>query len=85
MDHGYRVHLANPAAIQKYTGLKYADDEHEAFWLAEMLRSGILPEWYIYPKEDRASKDKKPTPGLSGKPKQPKKQIMFDYYLRRTP
>jgi transposase len=57
MDHGYRVHLANPAAIQKYTGLKYADDEHDAFWLAEMLRLGILPEGYIYPKEDRPIRD----------------------------
>ena len=57
MDHGYQVHLANPAAIQKYTGLKYADDEHDAFWLAEMLRLGILPEGYIYPKEDRPIRD----------------------------
>jgi len=57
MDHGYRVHLANPAAIQKYKGLKYADDEHDAFWLAEMLRLGILPEGYIYPKEDRPVRD----------------------------
>jgi len=23
-DHGYRVHLANPAAIQKYSGMKHA-------------------------------------------------------------
>lgn len=57
MEHGYRVHLANPAAIQKYTGLKYADDEHDAFWLAEMLRLGILPEGYIYPREDRPVRD----------------------------
>jgi transposase len=57
MEHGYRLHLANPAAIQKYTGLKYADDEHDAFWLAEMLRLGILPEGFIYPKEDRPVRD----------------------------
>jgi transposase len=37
-DAGYRVHLANPSAIQKYSGLKHADDQHDAFWLAEMLR-----------------------------------------------
>jgi len=43
--------LANPAAIKKYTGLKFADDQHDAFWLAEMLRLGILPEGYIYPKK----------------------------------
>ena len=54
---GYTVHLANPAKIQQYTGLKYADDQHDAFWLTEMLRLGILPEGYIYPKEDRPIRD----------------------------
>lgn len=57
MEEGYQVHLANPAAIQKYKGLKYSDDKHDAFWLAEMLRLGILPEGYIYPKEERAVRD----------------------------
>jgi len=57
MAEGYKVHLANPAEIQKYSGLKYADDQHDAFWLAEMLRLGILPEGYIYPKEDRPIRD----------------------------
>ena len=54
---GYRVHLANPSAIQRYSGLKYTDDQHDAFWLAEMLRLGILPEGYIYPKEERPIRD----------------------------
>jgi transposase len=54
---GYKVHLANPTAIKKYTGLKYADDQHDAFWLAELLQLGILPEGYIYPKEDRPIRD----------------------------
>jgi transposase len=57
MEEGYKVHLANPSKIQKYSGLKYADDEDDAFWLAEMLRLGILPEGYIYPKEDRPIRD----------------------------
>jgi transposase len=57
MAKGYVVHLANPAAIQKYRGLKHADDRHDANWLAEMLRLGILPEGYIYPKEERAVRD----------------------------
>ncbi len=57
MADGYTVHLANPAKIQRYSGLKYADDQHDAFWLAEMLRLGILPEGYIYPKEDRPIRD----------------------------
>jgi transposase len=57
MGEGYRVHLANPAAIQQYSGLKHVDDKHDAFWLAEMLRLGILPEGYIYPKEERPVRD----------------------------
>ena len=57
MEEGYTVYLANPTAIQKYSGLKYADDQHDAFWLADMLRLGILPEGYIYPKEDRPIRD----------------------------
>jgi len=57
MDEGYRLHLANPAAIQKYKGLKYSDDNHDAFWLAHMLRLKILPEGYIYPKMDRPVRD----------------------------
>ena len=54
---GYRVHLANPAAIRQYAGLKYTDDAHDARWLAHLLRLGILPEGYIYPKEARALRD----------------------------
>jgi transposase len=57
MEEGYRVYLANPSAIQRYVGLKHADDKHDAFWLAEMLRLGILPEGYIYPKQERPMRD----------------------------
>ena len=57
MDEGYKVHLANPSAIEQYSGLKHADDNHDAFWLAEMLRLGILPEGYIYPKQERPIRD----------------------------
>ena len=57
MEAGYRVHLANPAGIQKYKGLKHSDDNSDAFWLAEMLRLGILPEGYIYPREERPVRD----------------------------
>jgi hypothetical protein len=42
MDEGYQLHLANPSAIQRYKGLKHSDDTHDAFWLADMLRLGIL-------------------------------------------
>lgn len=57
MGEGYKVHLANPSAIQQYAGLKHIDDQHDAFWLAEMLRLGVLPEGYIYPKEERPIRD----------------------------
>jgi len=44
MEAGYRVHLANTAAIDQYSGLKYADDDTDARWLAKLLRLGLLHE-----------------------------------------
>lgn len=58
MEAGYGdAHLANPAAIKQYEGLKYSDDEHDAFFLAKLLILDILPEGYIYPKEHRSVRD----------------------------
>jgi transposase len=58
MDAGYQcVHLANPSAIKQYEGLKHADDQHDAFFLAHLLILGILPQGYIYPKKDRPVRD----------------------------
>src|SRR5262249_31070139 len=57
MEADYRVHLANPAAMQQYNGLKYTDDRSDARWLAHLLRLGVLPEGYIYPKAERAVRD----------------------------
>jgi transposase len=58
MDAGYgTAHLANPSAIKQYEGLKYSDDQHDAFFLAKLLILGILPEGYIYPKEHRPVRD----------------------------
>jgi transposase len=57
MEHGYKVHLANTAAIQQYEGLKYTDDHSDARWLAHLLRLGVLPEGYIYPRADRPVRD----------------------------
>jgi transposase len=69
-EHGYKVHLANPSAIKQYEGLKparhrsrsgeaggHTDDQWDSFWLAHMLRLNILPEGYIYPKEERPVRD----------------------------
>lgn len=57
MEKGHRLHLANTAAIQQYNGLKYTDDHSDARWLAHLLRLGVLPEGYIYPKQERAVRD----------------------------
>ncbi|TMA88838.1 MAG: IS110 family transposase [Deltaproteobacteria bacterium] len=57
MEQEHRVHLANTAAIQQYEGLKYTDDDSDARWLAHLLRLGVLPQGYIYPKEERAVRD----------------------------
>lgn len=57
MEEGHRIHLANTAAIQQYEGLKYTDDHSDARWLAQLLRLGVLPEGYIYPKQQRAVRD----------------------------
>jgi transposase len=58
MDAGYQcVHLANPSAIKQYEGLKHSDDQHDSFFLAQMLILGILPQGYIYPRADRPVRD----------------------------
>ena len=57
MGAGYEVKLVNTVAIKTYYGLKYSSDEHDARHLAHLLRLGILPTAYIYPKEERAVRD----------------------------
>jgi transposase len=57
MAEGYPVHLANPSAIKQYEGLKQIDDKRSSLWLANLLRLGILPSGYIYPKEERPTRD----------------------------
>src|SRR5678816_3463546 len=57
MEADSRVHLANPAAMQQYSGLKYTADHSDARWLAHLLRLGVLPAGFIYPKAERAVRD----------------------------
>lgn len=45
---GYPIVLANPARIAQYSGIKHADDQHDAFHLAELQRLKILPTAHIY-------------------------------------
>ncbi len=56
-EQGFKLHLVNTAAVTQYDGLKYSDDRHDAFHLAHLLRLGILPTGYIYPREQRAVRD----------------------------
>jgi len=53
----YRVHLANTTAIQQYSGLKHTNDKTDAIWLAKLLRLNLLPEGYIYPREERGLRE----------------------------
>ncbi len=57
MESKYKVHLANPTAMEQYSGLKHTNDKSDSFWLAHMLRVGLLPEGYIYPKSTRPIRD----------------------------
>jgi transposase len=57
MDAGFEVRLAHTAAVPQYAGLKHGDDHTDARHLAELLRLGILPEGFIYPREQRAVRD----------------------------
>lgn len=57
MDHDYKVQLVNPTRVKEYDGLKYTDDESDAFHLAHLQRLGLLPTGYVYPKEVRGIRD----------------------------
>jgi transposase len=57
MAAGYPVSLVNTSAVKQYEGLKHTDDQYDAFWLAHLMRLGILPTGYIYPKGKRALRD----------------------------
>lgn len=57
LDHGHRPRLVNTAAVPQYAGLKFSDDHSDARHLARLMRLKILPEGYIYPREQRAVRD----------------------------
>lgn len=56
-EHEYRMHLVNTAAVPQYDGLKYSGDDTDARHLAHLMRLGILPEGYIYPRAERPVRD----------------------------
>ncbi len=57
MEAGFKVELVNTARIIQYSGLKRTDDRYDAFHLAHIMRLGILPAGYIYPKSERGLRD----------------------------
>jgi transposase len=57
MDEGFKVKLANPAAIVQYSGMKHTDDRYDSFWLAHLLRLELIKEGYIFPRELRSLRD----------------------------
>jgi transposase len=54
---GYPIDLANPAKIEPYKGIKHADDQDDAFHLAELQRLKILPKAHVYDPELRPVRD----------------------------
>src|ERR1039458_5271729 len=53
----YPMRLANPARMQENIGLKSANDKTDARFLAKQMVMGVLPDGYIYPKEERPVRD----------------------------
>jgi len=56
-DQGYRVVLANPAAMQPYSGKKHTDDVSDAYFIAELLRLDLLPTGHIIDRQMRPMRD----------------------------
>lgn len=56
-DHGYHVVLANPAAMQPYSGKKHTDDVSDAYFIAELLRLNLLPTGHIADRQVRPVRD----------------------------
>ena len=57
MEAGFQVELVNTAKVVQYSGLKRTNDRYDAFHLAHLMRLGILPTGYIYPKAERGLRD----------------------------
>jgi len=56
-DAGYNVVLAHATGMAQYNGIKHTDDKSDAFFLAELLRLGILPTGYICMRQWRPVRD----------------------------
>src|SRR5882672_10191529 len=49
LKHKFPMMLVNTAATQQYEGLKHSDDDYDSWWMAHMMRLGILPTGHISP------------------------------------
>lgn len=49
--------MVNTLAVPQYAGLKHGDDDSDARHLANLMRLGLLPTAYIYPREQRPLRD----------------------------
>ena len=56
-DAGYPARMVNTLAVPQYAGLKFGDDDSDARHLANLIRLGLLPTAYIYPREQRPLRD----------------------------
>lgn len=56
-DAGIEVHLAHPLMVKAISYAKIKTDSVDAGTLAQLLRLGMLPEAYIYPKAQRPLRD----------------------------
>ena len=54
---GYPTRMVNTLAVPQYAGLKQADDHTDARHLANLMRLGLLPTAYIYPRPQRGLRD----------------------------
>ena len=57
MADGFKVELVNTSKVVQYSGLKRTSDRYDAFYLAHLMRLGILPTGYIYPRSERGLRD----------------------------
>jgi len=57
LEAGFKVELVNTAKVVQYSGLKRTNDRYDAFHLAHIMRLGILPTGYIYPRSKRGLRD----------------------------
>src|SRR5882724_12840057 len=57
MEKGYKSAPGQHGGHPTIQWAQYTDDDSDARWLAHLLRLGVLPQGYIYPREQRPVRD----------------------------